>query len=148
MVKTDHMLFVASGAFHHAKPSDLLPELQGRFPIRVELAPLTEEDFVRVLTEPENALLKQYRALLAADSCRLSFDAGAVREIAAIATRVNASAENIGARRLHTVLSALLEDVLFEVPHPRRARVRITRDEVKRRLAPVLKDPDLTRYIL
>ncbi len=148
MVKTDHMLFIASGAFHQAKPSDLLPELQGRFPIRVELASLSEDDFVRVLTEPENALLKQYKALLSADACKITFDEGAVREIAAIATRVNASAENIGARRLHTVLSSLLEDVLFEVPSPRRARVRITRDDVRKRLAPVLKDPDLTRYIL
>jgi ATP-dependent HslUV protease ATP-binding subunit HslU len=148
MIKTDHVLFIASGAFHQAKPADLLPELQGRFPIRVELASLTEDDFVRILTEPANALLKQYKALLKADDCRLEFDAGAVREIAAIATRVNASAENIGARRLHTVLSTLLEDVLFEVPTPRRKVVRITRTEVRRRLAPVLKDPDLTRYIL
>ncbi len=148
MIKTDHVLFIASGAFHQAKPSDLLPELQGRFPIRVELASLSEDDFVRILTEPENALLKQYKALLKADDCRLVLDAAAVREIAKVATLVNASAENIGARRLHTVLSTLLEDVLFEVPHPRKKLVRITRDEVRRRLAPVLKDPDLTRYIL
>ncbi|MEP7028477.1 MAG: AAA family ATPase, partial [Candidatus Eisenbacteria bacterium] len=148
MIKTDHVLFIASGAFHQAKPSDLLPELQGRFPIRVELSSLSEDDFVRILTEPENALLKQYKALLKADDCRLVLDSAAVREIAKVATLVNASAENIGARRLHTVLSTLLEDVLFEVPHPRRKRVRITRDEVRRRLAPVLKDPDLTRYIL
>jgi ATP-dependent HslUV protease ATP-binding subunit HslU len=148
MIKTDHVLFIASGSFHQTKPADLLPELQGRFPIRVELKSLTEDDFVRILTEPENALLKQYKALLKADDCRLQFEPGAVREIAAIATRVNASAENIGARRLHTVLSTLLEDVLFEVPHPRRKSVRITRAEVRRRLAPVLKDPDLTRYIL
>jgi ATP-dependent HslUV protease ATP-binding subunit HslU len=148
MIKTDHVLFIASGAFHQAKPSDLLPELQGRFPIRVELASLSEDDFVRILTEPANALLKQYKALLKADDCRLEFDPGAVREIAAIATRVNASAENIGARRLHTVLSTLLEDVLFEVPNPRRKSVRITREDVRRRLAPVLKDPDLTKYIL
>jgi ATP-dependent HslUV protease ATP-binding subunit HslU len=124
MIKTDHVLFIASGSFHQTKPADLLPELQGRFPIRVELTPLTEDDFVRILTEPENALLKQYRALLKADDCRLTFDPNAVREIAAIATRVNSSAENIGARRLHTVLSTLLEDVLFEVPSPRRARAQ------------------------
>jgi len=148
MIKTDHVLFIASGAFHQAKPSDLLPELQGRFPIRVELASLSEDDFVRILTEPANALLKQYKALLKADDCQIVFDPPAVREIAAIATRVNASAENIGARRLHTVLSTLLEDVLFEVPNPRKKTVRITREEVRRRLAPVLKDPDLTRYIL
>ena len=148
MIKTDHVLFIASGAFHQAKPSDLLPELQGRFPIRVEMKSLTEEDFVRILTEPENALLKQYRALLKADDCKLSFDAAAVREIASIATRVNASAENIGARRLQTVLSTLLEDVLFEVPNPKHKSVRITRAEVQRRLAPALGDPDLARYIL
>ena len=148
MVKTDHVLFIASGAFHAAKPSDLLPELQGRFPIRVEMKSLTEDDFVRILTEPENALLKQYRALLKADDCKLSFDAAAVREIAAIATRVNASHENIGARRLHTVLAALLEDVLFEVPDPQRKTVRISREDVRRRLAHVLTDPDLAKYIL
>ncbi len=148
MVKTDHMLFVASGAFHHAKPSDLLPELQGRFPIRVELTSLTENDFVRILKEPENALLKQYRALLRADGARLSFDAAAVREIAGLAMRMNATSENIGARRLQTVLATLLEDVLFEVPDPKRKVIRITRDEVQRRLAPILKDPDLARYIL
>jgi ATP-dependent HslUV protease ATP-binding subunit HslU len=148
MVKTDHMLFVASGAFHHAKPSDLLPELQGRFPIRVELTSLSEADFVRILTEPENALLKQYRALLKADGARLTFDTAAVREIAALATRINGTSENIGARRLQTVLATLLEDVLFEVPDPKRKAIRITREEVQRRLAPILKDPDLARYIL
>jgi ATP-dependent HslUV protease ATP-binding subunit HslU len=131
MIKTDHVLFIASGAFHAAKPSDLLPELQGRFPIRVEMKSLTEDDFVRILTEPENALLKQYKALLKADDCKLSFDPAAVREIASIATRVNASAENIGARRLQTVLATLLEDVLFEVPNPKYKNVRITREEVR-----------------
>jgi ATP-dependent HslUV protease ATP-binding subunit HslU len=148
MVKTDHILFIASGAFHHAKPTDLLPELQGRFPIRVELSTLSQDDFVRVLTQPENALLKQYKALLAADGCKIRFDRAAVQEIAAIATRVNALNENIGARRLQTVLSTLLEDVLFEVPDARRKTVTITREEVRHRLAPVLADPDLARYIL
>ncbi len=148
LVKTDHILFIASGAFHHAKPTDLLPELQGRFPIRVELSSLSEDDFVRVLTQPENALLKQYRALLAADGCEIRFERAAVLEIAAIATRVNATAENIGARRLQTVLTTLLEDVLFEVPDAKHKRVTITKDEVRRRLAPVLADPDLARYIL
>jgi ATP-dependent HslUV protease ATP-binding subunit HslU len=148
MVKTDHVLFIASGAFHHTKPSDLIPELQGRFPIRVELSALTEDDFVRVLTEPENALLKQYRALLKADATRLVFERAAVREIAALATRLNATSENIGARRLQTVLSTLLEDVLFDVPHPKLKVVRITRDEVRRRLGPVVADPDLARFIL
>ena len=148
MVKTDHVLFIASGAFHHTKPSDLIPELQGRFPIRVELSALSEDDFVRILTEPENALLKQYRALLKADGAQLSFDRSAVREIAALATRLNATSENIGARRLQTVLSTLLEDVLFEAPSPKLARVRITRDDVRRRLGPVVADPDLARFIL
>jgi ATP-dependent HslUV protease ATP-binding subunit HslU len=148
MVKTEHILFIASGAFHHAKPTDLLPELQGRFPIRVELASLSQDDFVAVLTQPENALLKQYTALLKADGCKIRFDKAAVVEIAAIATRVNATTENIGARRLQTVLSTLLEDVLFEVPDAKHASVTITRDEVRRRLAPVLADPDLARYIL
>jgi ATP-dependent HslUV protease ATP-binding subunit HslU len=148
MVKTDHVLFIASGAFHHTKPSDLIPELQGRFPIRVELAALTEDDFVRVLTEPENALLKQYRALLKSDGTRLTFDRTAVREIAALATRLNATSENIGARRLQTVLSTLLEDVLFDVPSKKLAVVRITREEVRRRLGPVMADPDLARFIL
>ena len=148
MVKTDHVLFIASGAFHHAKPTDLLPELQGRFPIRVELSSLSQEDFVRVLTQPENALIKQYTALLKADGCAIRFDRAAIQEIATIATRVNSTAENIGARRLQTVLSTLLEDVLFEVPDEKHAKVVITKDEVRRRLAPVLADPDLTRYIL
>jgi ATP-dependent HslUV protease ATP-binding subunit HslU len=148
MVKTEHVLFIASGAFHHAKPTDLLPELQGRFPIRVELASLSQDDFVAVLTKPENALLKQYTALLKADGCAIRFERAAVQEIAAIATRVNATAENIGARRLQTVLSTLLEDVLFEVPDAKHAKIVITREEVRRRLAPVLSDPDLARYIL
>jgi len=148
MVKTDHVLFIAAGAFHHTKPSDLIPELQGRFPIRVELAALSEADFVRILTEPENALLKQYTALLKADDAQLVFDKAAVREIASLATRLNSTSENIGARRLQTVLSTLLEDVLFDVPDPKLKRVRMTREEVIRRLGPVVADPDLARYIL
>jgi len=148
MVKTDHVLFIAAGAFHHTKPSDLIPELQGRFPIRVELAALSEADFVRILTEPENALLKQYTALLKADDAQLVFDRAAVREIASLATRLNSTSENIGARRLQTVLSTLLEDVLFDVPDPKLKRVRMTREEVVRRLGPVVADPDLARYIL
>ena len=147
-IKTDHILFIASGAFHMSKPSDLIPELQGRFPIRVELNSLKVDDFVRILTEPENALLKQYRALLKADGTQLSFDRTAVREIAALATRLNATSENIGARRLQTVLSTLLEDVLFDAPSPKLARVRITREDVLRRLGPVVADPDLARFIL
>ena len=148
MVKTDHILFVAAGAFHHAKPSDLIPELQGRFPIRVELASLTLHDFVRILTEPETALVKQYQALLQSDGVRLTFDDDAIEEVARIATLVNSEMENIGARRLHTVLSTLLEDVLFDVPDLDMKKIQITREYVREKLGPVLKSPDLTRYIL
>jgi ATP-dependent HslUV protease ATP-binding subunit HslU len=148
MVKTDHILFLAAGAFHHAKPSDLIPELQGRFPIRVELSTLSEQDFVRILREPENALLKQYQALLGSDGVKLTFADAAIEEVASIATRVNSEMENIGARRLHTVLTTLLEDVLFEVPDSGRKQIDITRDYVLEKLGPVLKSPDLTRYIL
>jgi ATP-dependent HslUV protease ATP-binding subunit HslU len=148
MVKTDHILFLASGAFHHSKPSDLIPELQGRFPIRVEMSSLTHKDFVRILTEPENALVKQYQALLASDGVKLTFDDDAIEEISHIAMRVNEEMENIGARRLHTVISTLLEDVLFEVPESGKKKIRMTRQYVQEKLEPVLKSPDLTRYIL
>src|SRR5438874_9849221 len=116
LVKTDHILFVAAGAFHVSKPSDLIPELQGRFPIRVELKPLTEADFIRIMTEPENALTKQYAALVAADGATLEFTADGIAEIAKIAATVNSRMENIGARRLHTVMTTLLEETLFELP--------------------------------
>jgi len=148
LVKTDHILFIAAGAFHTARPADLIPELQGRFPIRVELTPLSETDFVRILTEPQNALLKQYEALLATEGVRLHFTEGAIRRIAAIAFEVNESTENIGARRLHTVLTTLLEDVLFDMPEAAVAEVRIDEDLVEARLAGVLEDKDLSRYIL
>ncbi len=148
LVRTDHMLFIAAGAFHHAKPSDLIPELQGRFPIRVELSALTDADFVRILTEPENAPLKQYKALLGADGTKLRFEPAAVREIAALAGRLNATSENIGARRLQTVLATLLEDVLFDVPDPKLAQVVITREEVRRRVGALFTDPDTARFIL
>jgi len=148
MVKTDHILFLASGAFHHSKPSDLIPELQGRFPIRVEMSSLTQKDFVRILTEPENALVKQYQALLASDGVKLTFDDEAIDEVAQIAMRVNEEMENIGARRLHTVISTLLEDVLFDVPESGKKKIRMTRQYVREKLEPVLKSPDLTRYIL
>jgi len=148
LVRTDHILFIAAGAFHVAKPADLLPELQGRFPLRVELANLTKEDFVRILTEPENALTKQYMALLATEGVELSFTAGAVEEIAAIATAVNQQAENIGARRLYTILERLLEEISFEAPHMQGVRVELTGEEVRKRLASILKDQDLSRYIL
>jgi ATP-dependent HslUV protease ATP-binding subunit HslU len=148
LVHTDHVLFIAAGAFHASKPSDLIPELQGRFPIRVELAPLTEGDFVRILTEPRNALLKQYAALLGTEGVDLEFTDGAVRRIAGIAADVNERTENIGARRLHTVLTTLLEDVLFEVPEAGLSRVVVDEARVALRLHGILEDTDLSRYIL
>jgi len=148
MVKTDHMLFIAAGAFHSHKPSDLIPELQGRFPIRVELDNLSKQDFVRILLEPKNALLKQYQALLETEGVRVTFTEGAVEEIASIATRVNEQTENIGARRLHTVMTTLLEDFLFTVPENRKKRIEITPDLVRERLGKIVEDRDLSRYIL
>ncbi|MCG3155123.1 MAG: ATP-dependent protease ATPase subunit ClpY [bacterium] len=148
MVRTDHVLFIASGAFHISKPSDLIPELQGRFPIRVELESLTAEDFVRILTEPKNALLKQYIALLATEGVELEFEEQAVREIAETAYHVNEKTENIGARRLHTVLSALLEDILFEVPETRTGKITITAGMVQATFKKISEDPDYSRYIL
>jgi ATP-dependent HslUV protease ATP-binding subunit HslU len=148
MVKTDHVLFIAAGAFHVSKPSDLIPELQGRFPIRVELKPLTEEDFVRIMTEPENALTKQYAALVEAEGATLSFTPDGIAEIARIATTVNGRMENIGARRLHTVMTTLLEDVLYELPDRGTAAINVDRTVVSDRLRPVMEDEDLRRYIL
>ena len=148
MVKTDHVLFIAAGAFHVSKPSDLIPELQGRFPIRVELKPLTEEDFVRIMTEPENALTKQYAALVEAEGAKLAFTPDGIAEIARIATSVNGRMENIGARRLHTVMTTLLEDVLYELPDRGTAAITVDRDVVNDRLRPVMEDEDLRRYIL
>ena len=148
-VKTDHILFIASGAFHVAKPSDLIPELQGRFPIRVELESLTEDDFVQILTEPENALLKQYAALFAAEGVAVSFTDGAVREIARTAAGVNDEVENIGARRLHTILTTLLEDLLFEIPDgPHGETVEIDQARVKERLDGIVQNRDLSQFIL
>jgi len=148
MVKTDHVLFIAAGAFHVAKPSDLIPELQGRFPIRVELQSLTEADFVRIMTEPENALTKQYSALVAAEGAALEFTADGVAEIARIAAHVNDRMENIGARRLHTVMTTLLEDVLFGLPDTSMATVRVDQALVRSRLEKIAEDEDLRRYIL
>jgi ATP-dependent HslUV protease ATP-binding subunit HslU len=148
MVKTDHVLFIAAGAFHVSKPSDLIPELQGRFPIRVELKPLTEEDFVRIMTEPENALTKQYVALVEAEGAKLTFTPDGIAEIARIATTVNGRMENIGARRLHTVMTTLLEDVLYELPDRGTAPITVDRKVVDDRLRPVMEDEDLRRYIL
>jgi len=147
-VKTDHVLFIAAGAFHVSKPSDLIPELQGRFPIRVELDSLTEEDFVRILTEPENALLKQYRALLGAEGVDLSFSEEAIREIARDAERVNRALENIGARRLHTILERLLEEISFAGPENAGRRISIELDDVRTALSDLVKDQDLSRYVL
>ncbi len=148
-VKTDHMLFIAAGAFHVAKPSDLIPELQGRFPIRVELEPLGEADLVRILREPQNSLLKQYRALLATEGVDLTFADDAVEEIARIAREVNDRSENIGARRLHTVMERLLDEVSFEASElPPGHAIRVDAAYVRRRLADVVKDEDLSRYIL
>ncbi len=148
MVRTDHILFVAAGAFHNSKPSDLIPELQGRFPIRVELSPLREEDFVRILTEPKNALLTQYRALLETEGVRLEFTDSGVAEIARIAAEVNRRMEDIGARRLHTVLTTLLEDIMFDVPERKTGEIVVDDALVRERLARIIKDEDLRRYIL
>jgi ATP-dependent HslUV protease ATP-binding subunit HslU len=148
MVKTDHILFVAAGAFHICKPSDLIPELQGRFPIRVELQSLSEEDFVRILTEPQNALIVQYKALLATEGVDLIFEDSAIRALAQIAAQVNQSTENIGARRLHTVLERLLENISFAAPEHGGETITIDADYVKEKLADISHDKDLSRYIL
>jgi ATP-dependent HslUV protease ATP-binding subunit HslU len=148
MVKTDHVLFIAAGAFHVSKPSDLIPELQGRFPIRVELKPLTEQDFVRIMTEPENALTKQYAALVESEGAKLDFKADGIAEIARIAALVNERMENIGARRLHTVMTTLLEDVLFDLPDRGTDTIVVTGDSVRDRLKAIVEDEDLRKYIL
>ena len=148
MVKTDHILFIAAGAFHVSKPSDLIPELQGRFPIRVELEALTRADFVRILTEPRGALVTQYTALLGAEDVTLAFTPGAVERIAEFAARVNDVTENIGARRLHTVMERLLDDVSFEAPDLADKTVTIDEAYVERMLAGIVKNEDLSRYIL
>jgi ATP-dependent HslUV protease ATP-binding subunit HslU len=147
-VRTDHILFIASGAFHVTRPSDLIPELQGRFPIRVELKALTTEDFVRILTEPENALCKQYTALMATENIEVAFEPGAVQTIARIAAEVNERMENIGARRLHTVMEKLLDELSFEAPELGPQRIPITAGYVEDRLRDVLAHEDLSRYIL
>lgn len=147
-VKTDYMLFIAAGAFHVAKPSDLIPELQGRFPIRVELESLSKEDFRRILLEPQNSLIKQYVALLQTDGVNVSFDDSGIEAIAEIADTVNAQAENIGARRLHTILEKVLEDLLFDAPDQAPDRVVIDRVHVERKLDAVVNNEDLSKYIL
>ena len=148
VVKTDHVLFVAAGAFHVAKPSDLIPELQGRFPIRVELESLTESDFVRILTEPKNSLVKQYMAMLETESLSLTFTDDAIEEIAGIAAQVNRSLENIGARRLHTIMEKLLDELSFRAPEMMDNALTIDRDYVKNALSDIVEDVDLSRYIL
>ncbi|MFC6331176.1 ATP-dependent protease ATPase subunit HslU [Paenibacillus septentrionalis] len=147
-VKTDYILFVAAGAFHIAKPSDLIPELQGRFPIRVELTSLSEEDFVRILTEPQNALTKQYTALLETEGIKIDFSEDAIKELASIAADVNRNMENIGARRLHTILEKLLEDLSFEAPELTLEQMTITPEYVRAKLGGIAKDRDLSQYIL
>jgi ATP-dependent HslUV protease ATP-binding subunit HslU len=147
-VKTDHILFIAAGAFHTAKPSDLIPELQGRFPIRVELNDLTADDFVRILTEPKSALLKQYAALLETEGIKVKFTDAAIREIAELAAKVNKETENIGARRLHTVLECLLEELSFEAPDIHLEEIVITPKYVRDRLAKIVQNRDLSQYIL
>jgi ATP-dependent HslUV protease ATP-binding subunit HslU len=147
-VQTDHILFIAAGAFHVAKPSDLIPELQGRFPIRVELKSLSKADFIRILTEPKNALIVQYTELLATEKVILYFTDEAIEEIARIACEVNEQAENIGARRLHTIMEQLLEEVSFEAPQLQGQEITVTPEYIQDRLSELLKDQDLTRYIL
>jgi len=148
MVRTEHILFIAAGAFHTTKPSDLIPELQGRFPIRVELSSLTESDFVRILTEPKNALIKQYIALLDTEAVKLSFSEDGVASIAQFAARVNEQTENIGARRLHTILEKVLEEISFDAPDLKKKSIKIDAAYVQKQLASIVKDQDLSRYIL
>lgn len=148
-VKTDHILFIASGAFHISKPSDLIPEMQGRFPIRVELNSLNEDDFYKILTQPENALIKQYKALLQTENVELNFKIDSIKEIAKIAAEVNEQVENIGARRLHTILTTLLEDILFDVPDKQsKNKIDIDKKLVTEKLSKIVKNRDLSRYIL
>jgi ATP-dependent HslUV protease ATP-binding subunit HslU len=148
-ITTDHVLFIAAGAFHVARPSDLIPELQGRFPIRVELQSLTQDDFVKILSQPENALTKQYQALLASENVEIHFDESAIEEIAEIAFAVNQEVENIGARRLHTIMSNLLNDILFEVPDiNRELSFSIDRAFVQGKLEGLVKSKDLSHFIL
>ncbi|MBN2106455.1 MAG: ATP-dependent protease ATPase subunit HslU [Deltaproteobacteria bacterium] len=148
MVRTDHILFIASGAFYVSKPSDLIPELQGRFPIRVELNSLSKEDFIRILTEPQNALIRQYIALMETEGVKLVFTTDAIARLAEIATTVNEKTENIGARRLHTIMERLLEDISFEAPERKNDEIVIDAAYVSRRLDDFIKDEDLSRYIL
>jgi ATP-dependent HslUV protease ATP-binding subunit HslU len=148
LVRTDHILFIGAGAFHVSKPADLIPELQGRFPIRVELTPLDKADFIRILTEPENALIKQYRALLETEGIRVEFTEDAVDEISEVAEKVNQDSENIGARRLHTIMEKVMEEISFAAPNVREKVIAIDRAYVQKQLRDILKDQDLRRFIL
>jgi len=148
MIRTDHILFIAAGAFHVTKPSDLIPELQGRLPIRVELQSLKEEDFIRILTEPKNALIKQYAALLETEGLKLHFTEDAVAALARFATSVNEQTENIGARRLHTILEKVLDEISFEAPELKKKNVKIDAAYVNKQLMDIVKNQDLSRYIL
>jgi ATP-dependent HslUV protease ATP-binding subunit HslU len=148
LVRSEHILFIAAGAFHMSKPSDLIPELQGRFPIRVELNSLSMEDFVKILTHPQNALIKQYKALISTEGAELHFTEDAIHAVAEIATEVNQTTENIGARRLHTIMNLLLEDIQFELPEENSGEITIDGEFVRDKLQNVVEDKDLTRYIL
>jgi ATP-dependent HslUV protease ATP-binding subunit HslU len=148
LVKTDHILFIGAGAFHVAKPADLIPEMQGRFPIRVELDSLDKGDFIKILTQPRNALLKQYQALMATEGIKITFSDDAVDEIAEIAEKVNETHENIGARRLHTVMEKVMEDISFSAPNTRKKSLMIDRAYVQKQLQDIVEDEDLSRFIL
>jgi ATP-dependent HslUV protease ATP-binding subunit HslU len=148
VVKTDHILFIAAGAFHVARPSDLIPEMQGRFPIRVELESLTMEDFTRILTEPRNALTRQYEALLGTEGVEIVWGSGAIEMIARMAWRANQQMENIGARRLHTIMEKVFEELSFRAPEMDRERFEISAEYVRDRLEGILEDEDMSRYIL
>ena len=147
-VKTDHVLFIAAGAFHVNKPSDLIPELQGRFPIRVELSALNKDDFVRILTEPENSLVRQYRALLQTENLNVTFKKDAIEEVARMADLANGRLENIGARRLYTIMERVVDDLSFDAPEMKPQKVAIDAAYVQKRLSDVLEDEDMSRYIL
>ena len=148
MVRTDHILFIAAGAFHFSKPSDMIPELQGRFPLRVESQALGKDEFLRILTEPDNALTKQYEALLGTERINVRFSPDGLEEIASFAERINTDTENIGARRLYTIMEKILADISFDAPDMPGAQLSITRDYVREHLADVAEDQDLSRYIL
>ena len=148
LVKTDHILFIGAGAFHVTKPSDLIPELQGRFPIRVELTSLDKEDFIRILTEPENALIKQYRALMQTEGLNVNFSEDAIHAVAEMAVKVNEVNENIGARRLHTVMEKVMEEISFEAPNLKKKKIKIDRQYVEKQLKDIVEDEDLSRFIL